>query len=115
MTVPVTDQDRAKNFYVDTLGFEVVIDKQAGPVRWLQIAPQGAQTSFILATAEQGFVPGSLKGLQLETTDLDGDCARLTEAGVDVDLAELPWGRRANLSDPDGNAIVLSGPAPGKF
>ncbi|MEV2272314.1 VOC family protein [Nonomuraea africana] len=113
VTVPVSDQDRAKDFYVSSLGFEVIADQQMGPVRWLQVAPKGAQTSFTLATAQQGFAPGSAKGIILETTDLDADCAELAKAGAGIEgPTDLPWGRQATLTDPDGNSFVLSAPAP---
>ncbi|MEU5124600.1 VOC family protein [Streptomyces mobaraensis] len=114
VTLPVTDQERAKDFYVGTLGFEVLVDREAGPVRWLQVGPAGAQTSFTLATAEQGFVPGSVRGIMLETSDLDADCARLAAAGAVVEgPVDLPWGRQATLSDPDGNGFVLTAAAAG--
>ncbi|WP_344414026.1 VOC family protein [Amycolatopsis minnesotensis] len=110
VTVPVTDQDRAKDFYVGKLGFEVLIDTKAGPVRWIQVAPKGAKTSFTLATAEQGFTPGSVRGTILETSDLDGDCATLAKAGVVVDgPKDYPWGRQATFADPDGNRFSLAG------
>ncbi|MEV4238716.1 MULTISPECIES: glyoxalase superfamily protein [unclassified Nocardia] len=109
VTVPVADQERAKDFYVDTLGFEVLVDQQMGPVRWLQVAPKGAQTAFTLASTEQGFTPGSSTGVILETADLDADCAALAEAGVAVEgPTDLPWGRQATLTDPDGNRFVLA-------
>lgn len=113
VTIPVTDQDRAKDFYVSTLGFGVVADLQNGPVRWLQVAPEGAETSFILGTAAQGFTPGSSTGIILETSDLDADCAALKAAGSDVDgPTDQPWGRQAVLTDPDGNRFVLTASAP---
>jgi predicted enzyme related to lactoylglutathione lyase len=116
VTIPVSDQDRAKDFYVSILGFEVIIDQQAGPVRWLQVAPKDAQTAFTLATAEQGVTPGSAKGLILETTDLDADCADLKQAGVTVEgPTDLPWGCQATLTDPDGNSFVLAAPTPAGF
>ncbi|MFF4137964.1 VOC family protein [Streptomyces mirabilis] len=115
VTVPVSDQDRAKTFYVDTLGFEVLVDQQAGPMRWLQVAPKGAQTSFTLAGGQPGLTPGTARGIILETTDLDGDCAQLAEAGVDVEgPADRPWGREATVIDPDGNRLVLAAPAPAR-
>lgn len=112
VTVPVSDQDRAKDFYVSTLGFQVVVDRRTGPVRWLQVAPHGAQTAFTLVTAEQGLTPGGASGIILETSDLDADCAELAKAGVAVEgPADLPWGRQATITDPDGNGLVLSAPA----
>jgi predicted enzyme related to lactoylglutathione lyase len=109
VTVAVSDQDRAKDFYVSTLGFELVVDRQMGPVRWLQVAPKGAQTSFTLASADQGLTPGSSTGVILETADLDADCAALADAGATIDgPTDLPWGRQATLTDPDGNRFVLA-------
>ncbi|WUI00804.1 VOC family protein [Spirillospora sp. NBC_00431] len=109
LTVPVSDQDAAKTFYADKLGFEVVSDQSNGPIRWLQLAPKGAQTNVVLADHVPGLAPGSVHGLMLETSDLDADCAQLRDAGVDVDgPQDLPWGRQATLTDPDGNGIVLA-------
>src|SRR5260370_23542771 len=43
-SLPVTDQDRAKAFYVDTLGFELVADTEMGPgQRWVQGKPSGGE------------------------------------------------------------------------
>ncbi|MFD4243158.1 VOC family protein [Streptomyces sp. NPDC058525] len=109
VTLPVADQDRARDFYVRTLGFEVLLDQEMGPMRWLQIAPKGAQTSFTLATPEMGFTPGHAQGIVLETSDVDADCAALTEAGITVEgPVDYPWARQATLKDPDGNGLVLS-------
>ncbi|TDD64277.1 glyoxalase [Actinomadura darangshiensis] len=109
LTVPVSDQDAAKDFYAGKLGFEVVMDRATGPMRWLQLAPKGAETSIVLANHLPGLAPGSTGGLMLETADLDADCERLRDAGVDVDgPQDLPWGRQATLTDPDGNGIVLA-------
>lgn len=111
LTVPVSDQDAAKSFYADTLGFEVVADQSIGPIRWLQLAPKGAKTNVVLANHLPDVTPGSVQGLMLETSDLDSDCDHLRRAGVAVEgPQDLPWGRQATLTDPDGNGIVLSGP-----
>ncbi|MET8830089.1 VOC family protein [Streptomyces sp. NPDC004610] len=109
ITLPVTDQDRALRFYRDVLGFEVTADLQMPPGRWLQVAPRGAQTVFTLSGPGMGgFEPGSARGIMLVTTDVDTDCARLTEAGVAVEgPEEQPWGRMASFRDPDGNALML--------
>ncbi|WP_283136323.1 VOC family protein [Rhizohabitans arisaemae] len=114
VTLPVADQDRAKDFYVGTLGFEVLADQQAGPVRWLQVGPKGAQTGFTLATADQiGLAPGGVRGILLATADLDADCAELVRAGAAVEgPVDLPWGRQAALTDPDGNGFLLTEAGP---
>lgn len=109
LTLPVADQDRALRFYVDVLGFDVVVDREMPPGRWLQVAPEGAQTVFTLAGPGMGdFVPGSARGIMFVTTDVDADCERIRAAGVEVSGPdELPWGRMAALSDPDGNGLML--------
>ncbi|MFI1168377.1 VOC family protein [Streptomyces sp. NPDC020801] len=109
VTLPVADQDRALRFYADVLGFEVTADRQLPAGRWLQVAPEGAQTVFTLSGPGMGdFVPGSARGIMLVTTDVDADCARLAEAGVVVrGPDELPWGRMASFRDPDGNGLML--------
>ncbi|MEV7995638.1 VOC family protein [Streptomyces sp. NPDC086077] len=109
VTLPVTDQDRALRFYTKVLGFEVTADLRMPPGRWLQVAPRGAQTAFTLSGPGMGgFEPGSTRGIMLLTTDVDADCARLAEAGVQVQGPDdHPWGRMAAFRDPDGNGLML--------
>jgi catechol 2,3-dioxygenase-like lactoylglutathione lyase family enzyme len=109
LSVPVSDQDRAKEFYVDVLGFALLADRQFTPdMRWVMVAPPGGQTALTLVTWFPSMLPGSLQGTVLETDDLEGDIAALSSKGVTVsELQEAPWGRFVTLSDPDGNGIVL--------
>ncbi|WP_351229584.1 VOC family protein [Streptomyces sp. NPDC002133] len=109
VTLPVSDQDRALAFYRDVLGFEVTADVQMPPGRWLQVAPKGAQTVFTLSGPGMGgFTPGSARGIMLVTSDVEADCAKLAAAGVAVDGPDdLPWGRMAGFTDPDGNGLML--------
>ncbi|HVQ95665.1 MAG TPA: VOC family protein [Mycobacteriales bacterium] len=109
LSVPVTDQDRAKAFYVDKLGFELVRDVAMGPAqRWVQLAPKGAETSITLVTWFDSMPAGSLGGLVLETDDLDRDVADLAGRGVPTsEVEDAPWGRYVTLNDPDGNSMVL--------
>jgi catechol 2,3-dioxygenase-like lactoylglutathione lyase family enzyme len=110
ISLPVTDQDRARDFYVDTLGLALVRDNHMGPAqRWVQVAPKGADTSITLVTWFPTMPAGSLKGLVLETDDLDGDVARLAGRGVPIEggVQDAPWGRYVTFHDPDGNGIVL--------
>ncbi len=114
LSIPVTDQDRARDFYVDVLGMTLVRENPMGPdQRWVQVAPKGAETSITLVTWFPTMPPGSLNGLVLETDDLDGDLARLTGLGVPVGggIQEAPWGRFVTFDDPDGNGIVLQASA----
>ncbi|MFI9254017.1 VOC family protein [Streptomyces sp. NPDC053069] len=109
VTLPVSDQDRALRFYRDVLGFTVTADRDMPQGRWLQVAPEGAQTVFTLSGPGMGgFEPGSARGIMLVTTDVDADCARLAAAGTPVQGPdELPWGRMASFTDPDGNGLML--------
>ena len=89
-SVPVSDQDRARDFYVDVLGFELLADTEMGPdMRWVMVSPPGAQTALTLVTWFPTMSAGSLKGMVLQTDDLQGDVARgprgITHlVGVDV-------------------------------
>jgi catechol 2,3-dioxygenase-like lactoylglutathione lyase family enzyme len=114
-TLAVSDQDRSRHFYVDTLGFELVADNAMGPdQRWVQVRPPGAETSITLVTWFDTMPPGTTKGTVLETDDLDADVASLRERGVVIDegIQEMPWGRFVTFDDPDGNGIVLQETAP---
>ncbi len=113
-SIPVTDQDRARDFYVDTLGFELLSDTSMGPeMRWVMVRPPAADTAITLVTWFGSMPAGSLKGLVLETDDLDGDIERLTGEGVEFanGIEVAPWGRFAQFADPDGNGIVLQASA----
>jgi catechol 2,3-dioxygenase-like lactoylglutathione lyase family enzyme len=109
MSMPVTDQDRARDFYVDVLGFALVRDNHMGPAqRWVQVAPKGAATSITLVNWFESMPAGSVGGLVLESDDLDADVARLSGLGVPVsEVRDEPWGRYVTLKDPDGNGLVL--------
>ena len=113
LSLPVTDQDRARDFYVGTLGFDLVADNQMGPAqRWVQVRPKGGQTSITLVTWFASMPPGSVKGLVIETDDLDGDVKALAARGLEVgDIDTAPWGRYVTFDDPDGNGLILQSTA----
>jgi predicted enzyme related to lactoylglutathione lyase len=110
VSIPVTDQDRAREFYVDKLGFELASDFQMSPeVRWVMVKPHGAQTALTLVNWFETMPAGSLRGTVFETDDLDADVKRLTGLGVEIanGIEDAPWGRYAQFNDPDGNGIIL--------
>jgi catechol 2,3-dioxygenase-like lactoylglutathione lyase family enzyme len=113
VSVPVGDQERAKTFYVDTLGFELRADNSWGEgMRWVEVAPRGSSTSLSLVTWFEDTPPGSLQGLVLVTDDVHTTYNELVAKGIPFDssLMEHPWGTQAVFRDPDGNSLVLSGP-----
>ena len=113
VSVPVSDQDRAREFYVDILGFTLLADRQFTPdMRWVMVAPPGGHTALTLVTWFPSMPPGSLKGTVLESDDLEADAAALAAKGVTAsEIQDAPWGRFVTFDDPDGNGIVLQASA----
>jgi len=110
LSVPVTDQDRARDFYVGVLGMELVREMPMGPgQRWVQVRPKGAETSITLVTWFESMPAGSLTGLVLETDDLAAEIARLVGLGADMDepVRNQAWGSSVVIRDPDGNRLVI--------
>jgi catechol 2,3-dioxygenase-like lactoylglutathione lyase family enzyme len=111
--VTVTDTDRAIAFYVDTLGFEKVVDVPMGEdMRWVEVALRGTPTTIALAPPPPGGEAGGTQtGICLDTSDVDADHASLKAAGADVDDAVTRWGGPVPpmfwVRDPDGNALIV--------
>jgi catechol 2,3-dioxygenase-like lactoylglutathione lyase family enzyme len=85
VTVPVTDQDRAIDFYANKVGFTVDIDHKVNDdVRLVQLTPPGSACSIHLQTPGMGMEPGSLSNVFLVVHDLRAARAELVERGVDV-------------------------------
>jgi catechol 2,3-dioxygenase-like lactoylglutathione lyase family enzyme len=109
-SIPVTDQDRARDFYTGVLGMELVREMPMGPsMRWVQVRPKGADTSITLVTWFSSMPAGSLTGLVLETDDLDAEIDRLKGLGVEPEepARQQAWGRSVTIRDPDGNGLVI--------
>jgi catechol 2,3-dioxygenase-like lactoylglutathione lyase family enzyme len=107
VAIPVRDQDRALEFYLDELGFEKRRDVPFGDARWIEVAPPGATTTIALVPAD-GRIP---TGIRLTTGDADADHAALRARGVDADPEVMRMGDVAPpmfaLRDPDGNNLIL--------
>jgi catechol 2,3-dioxygenase-like lactoylglutathione lyase family enzyme len=104
--VPVTDQDRALDFYVGTLGFEKRLDGEYAPgERWIEVAPPGAATTIALIRMPED----DDTRVSLTTTDAEADHAALTETGADAgaDLIRMGDGvpPMFAFTDPDGNTV----------
>jgi len=111
VAVPVTDQERALAFYVDTLGFEKRRDAPFGPGnRWIEVAPPGSSTTIALPPLGD-VKPGIDTGIRLTTRDAEADHAALRARGVDVDSEILRFGPGVppmfTLRDPDGNKLYV--------
>jgi lactoylglutathione lyase len=115
VTLYVSDQDKTRDFFVDHLGFQVRREADMGPMgRWLEVAPEGAETGFVLANAalfgKQDQI-GASADLVLHTDDVTGLHQRLTTVGVSVtDPEAQPWGTFVQVTDPDRLVFVVSQP-----
>lgn len=107
--LPVTDVDRAKAFYVDTLGWNADHDQRVSPtLRFVQVTPPGSACSIAFGDGLTDMAPGTMKGLQIVIPDADEALAHLTDNGVDAQgVADLDWGRFVSFADPDGNQWSL--------
>jgi catechol 2,3-dioxygenase-like lactoylglutathione lyase family enzyme len=105
VAVPVSDVDRAKDFYVNKVGFNDDHDHRVSDeLRFVQLTPPGSACSIALTTGAHEMEPGIIEGLQLVVDDADAAREDLAGRGVEVsDVQEFPWGRFVFFSDPDGN------------
>ena len=105
VTVPVSDVDRAKAFYVDQVGFNADHDHAVGDgLRFVQLTPPGSACSIALGEGITDAAPGSVPGIQMVVGDADAARAQLAARGVEVsEVQEFPWGRFVFFNDPDGN------------
>ncbi len=108
----VPDYDRALDFYVGTLGFELIEDIDQGHKRWVTIAPPGGETRLLLARADSerqklrtGDQTGGRVFLFLQTDDFERDYSLMKLAGVHFEEAprDEPYGKVVVFQDPFGN------------
>ncbi|MBF6211175.1 VOC family protein [Nocardia puris] len=107
--VPVTDIDRAKDFYTRLLGFTVdhdtVIDENT---RIVQLTPPGSGCSIVIGKgAVPDMPPGSLKGLQLVVPDIHLARAELLERGLDIGEVQVLGENPRPVPDPLDNVGFL--------
>jgi catechol 2,3-dioxygenase-like lactoylglutathione lyase family enzyme len=121
--IPVTDVDRAKEFYVDRAGFGLEVDTKVGEdMRVVQLTPAGSACSVGFGVGITSAPPGSAQGLHLVVSDIVAARAELVERGVPVsEVRHLESGSWvpgphpargnyesfADFADPDGNVWVL--------
>jgi lactoylglutathione lyase len=110
--IPVTDQDRALEFYTETLGLEKRLDvplPQFGG-RWITVAPSGSTTTLALIPAHDGVPAGVETGIRLTSPDAAAAHQYLGQRGVDVG-GLLHWEGVPPMfafRDPDGNGLEIT-------
>ena len=123
VVLPVSDVDRAKDFYAGKLGFNVDVDHKASEAfRVVQLTPPGSACSITIGTGVSQVAPGTYQGLHLVVSDIVAARALLVERGVDASepfhfgpegqMPGLSPGRGnyetfVSLSDPDGNGWLI--------
>ncbi|MGH2678741.1 MAG: glyoxalase superfamily protein [Actinomycetota bacterium] len=121
--IPVSDVDRAKEFYVDKLGFNLDVDHQPSEeFRVVQMTPQGSACSITIGIGITKATPGSYEGIHLIVKDIEAARAELVGQGVEVteirhmgpegwqpgpDPEHRDYNSFADFKDPDSNTWVL--------
>ncbi|MGH3368358.1 MAG: VOC family protein [Nocardioidaceae bacterium] len=108
VTVPVSDIDRAKEFYL-AAGFVLDHDKTVTDgLRFVQMTPPGSACSIAFGAGLTEMAPGTLDNMQMVVADADAIHAELMNRGVQVNgVDDQPWGRFVYFADPDGNRWAL--------
>jgi len=110
VSVPISDQTRAKGFYVGALGFELLVDNTwREGMRWSEVAPENSATSLMLVTWSACMLPSMYRVIVLSTDDITAIHEELVAKGIVFELppTETPRGKQAMFRDPDGNALLL--------
>ena len=112
VSIAVSDQDRALQFYSETLGFRVHTDQpMGGGARWIELRIGKSDTRFVLFKADgEEFKVGSGFHGALGCDDVEATVRQLQSRGVEFETPYTPadWGGYAVMKDIDGNTFVLS-------
>lgn len=104
VAIPVSDVDRAKEFY-ERAGFNPDHDHAVGDdIRFVQLTPPGSACSIAIGKGVTDAPPGSVQGMQMVVEDIEEAHAELSGRGVEVsEIQDFPWGSFVFFADPDGN------------
>ncbi|MFO6498379.1 MULTISPECIES: VOC family protein [Bacillus] len=113
VAVYVEDQQKAKDFWVNKAGFEVMAEHPMGPEAfWLEVAPQNAQTRLVI------YPKSMMKGYEKMRASVVFECDHVFETyekmkanGVEFKgkPEKMQWGTYAHFSDEDGNEFLIKG------
>lgn len=103
--VPVTDVDRAIDFYTNKVGFILDHDHHVSEsLRFVQLTPEGSACSIVIGEGITEMKPGSQQGLQVVVDDAQAAYEELKRKGVEVsEVQAMPWGIFTFFNDSDGN------------
>jgi predicted enzyme related to lactoylglutathione lyase len=108
VAIPVTDVDRAKDFYVRA-GFNADHDHRVSDeLRFVQLTPEGSACSICIGEGITPAEPGSVRGMQMVVEDIEAAREQLVGAGIEAtEVDRQPWGAFVYFQDPDGNSWAL--------
>jgi catechol 2,3-dioxygenase-like lactoylglutathione lyase family enzyme len=113
LVVPVSDVDRAKEFY-SRLGWRLDADRAADGFRLVQFTPPGSGCSVQFGTNITNAPPGSAQGLMMTVSDIQAARKALVSRGAEVsEVFHCATGTACRFRDGDGVFERASGPAPG--
>jgi catechol 2,3-dioxygenase-like lactoylglutathione lyase family enzyme len=110
VAVPVSDVDRALDFYVNQAGFVLDIDQVVSDeLRFIQLTPPGSACSICIGKGISPMAPGSLQGLQMVVSDIGAAREELLGRGLSTvtEVDVQPWGSFVYFTDPDGNGWAV--------
>lgn len=109
VAIPVSDTDRAIDFYVNKVGLTLDHDVKVNDgLRFVQLTPPGSACSIVLGEGITDMPPGSQKGIQMVVANAQAAHDELGRRGIDVsDVQVMDWGSFVYFTDPDGNAWSL--------
>jgi predicted enzyme related to lactoylglutathione lyase len=112
VSIPVTDQQRALDFYTQRLGFTIFTDQQFGEgMRWIELKVGRSDVKVVLFTPEEHKAwIGKPLNISFKCDDVAKTVAELRERGVQFEgePQKFHWGWHAQFKDPDGNTFSLS-------
>ena len=112
VSIPVSDQQRALDFYTQRLGFSVFTDQPFGEgMRWIELKLGRSDVKVVLFTPkEHEKLIGTTLNISFQCDDVEKTVAELRERGVEFagEPQKFHWGWHAQFKDPDGNVFSLS-------
>lgn len=120
MIVFVSDQGQAVKFYSEKLGFDIMVNMPFKGGKWIEVAPQGSETTLSLMVPNSKMLPpedveaakngiGTSTGIWFYSDNIHSEFEELKKKGVDITVPEQQdWGGfMSRVKDPDGNAFSL--------
>jgi catechol 2,3-dioxygenase-like lactoylglutathione lyase family enzyme len=108
ISVPVTDQQRSKEFYLN-MGLKLVREAPFGKDQhWIQLSFPESGTNVTLVTWFANMPAGCLQGMTISCDNIESEIEKLRTKGIETGKVDnTPWGKFASIKDPDGNTWSL--------